>query len=68
MEATHHTEIVQKQRTKWHEQYIQTKEFNVGYWTLLYDSRYKYFKGKLQSRWLGPHEISQVFSNGVINL
>lgn len=30
MEAIHHIEIVQKKRTKWHDQYVKTKSFNVG--------------------------------------
>lgn len=68
MEAIHHTEVVQQQRMKWHDQYIKTKEFNVGDWELLYDSRYKEFKGKLQSRWLGPYEISQFYPNGAVKL
>lgn len=34
---------------------------------LLYDSRFKDFKGKLCTRWLGPYEVDIVFDNGTIN-
>lgn len=44
MDPMHHTQIVQKQGTKWHDHFIKTKEFNVGDWDLLYDSKYKYYK------------------------
>jgi len=30
---------------------------------LLYDSRYKYFKGKLRTRWLGPYVIERCHDN-----
>lgn len=65
MESMHHTKIIQKQRTKWNDHFIKTKEFSVSDWDLLYDSKYKDYEGKIQSRWLGPYEIHQVFPNGV---
>lgn len=43
LQALCHTKVIQKRRIKWHEQYIKTKEFTVGDWVLLYDSRYKDF-------------------------
>ena len=49
-----HIEIVQLQRKIWHDKHIKEKQFQEGDWALLYDSRYKYFKGKLRTRWLGP--------------
>lgn len=50
MEAIHHTKVVQNQRTRWHDQFIKTKEFSARDWALLYGSRYKGYKGKLQIR------------------
>lgn len=47
MEAMHHTEVVQKQRIRWLDQFIKIKEFSVGDWDFLYESRYKDYKGKL---------------------
>ena len=54
MKALLHTEVVQLQRKVWHDKNIKEKTFQEGYWALLYDSRFKYFKGKLMTRWLGP--------------
>ena len=31
---------------------------------MLYDSRYKDFKGKLRTRWLGPYAIEKCQDNG----
>ena len=37
-----------------------------GYWALLYDSRCKYFKGKLKTRWLGPYTMEKCNDNGLV--
>ena len=33
---------------------------------LLYDSRYKDFKGKLRTRWLGPYTVEKCNDNGSV--
>ena len=33
---------------------------------MLYDSRHKYFKGKLRTRWLGPYTIERCNDNGSV--
>lgn len=48
-----HTEVVQLQRKIWHDKNIKEKQFEEGDWSILYDSRYKYFKGKLRTIWFG---------------
>ena len=35
---------------------------------LLYDSRFKIFKGKLHTHWMGPYEVIRVFDNGAIEV
>jgi hypothetical protein len=40
----------------------------VGDWALLYNSRFKGFKGKLQTRWLGPYEIDTLFNYGFVQI
>ncbi|XP_057841793.1 uncharacterized protein LOC131051344 [Cryptomeria japonica] len=62
------TLLVQQHRIKWHDKYIKPKNFHVEDWALLYDSRFKDNLGKLQTRWLCPYEIEQVFDNGTITL
>ena len=34
----------------------------------MFDSRFKDFKGKLTTRWLGPYEVEQVFDNGSVRI
>eukprot|EP00253_Pinus_taeda_P005451 PITA_05451 len=40
------TDLVQHQRAKWHDRYIKERKFQEGDWALLFDSKFKYFKGK----------------------
>jgi hypothetical protein len=62
------TTLIQEQRTKWHDKYIKKKSFQSGDWALLYDSRFKNFKGKLSTRWLGPYEVDTVYDNGSVKI
>lgn len=63
-----HTELIKNQRAEWHDKYIKERKFKIGDWALLYDSRYKDTMGKMQTRWLGPYEIDEVFTNGEVCL
>ncbi|XP_059076688.1 uncharacterized protein LOC131875962 [Cryptomeria japonica] len=60
--------LIQQHCMKWHDKYIKTKPFHSSDWALLYDSKYKDNLNKLQTQWLGPYEIEQVFANGVVKL
>ena len=62
------TDLVQHQRAKWHDRYIKEKKFQEGYCALLFDSKFKDFKGKFQTHWLGPYEIDEVFNNGAVRI
>ena len=53
---------------KWHDNFIKNKVFQSGYWALLYDSRFKDFKEKLCTLWMGPYEVDVVFDNGTVRL
>eukprot|EP00253_Pinus_taeda_P004873 PITA_04873 len=57
LSALQRTALIQQQRSKWHDALIKKKVFCEGDWTLLYDSRFQDFPGKLQTYWLGPYEI-----------
>ena len=59
---------MQQQRTKWHDQLIKTKYLKEGDWAVLSDSRFKKFKGKLHTHWLGPYEIETVYDNGIVRI
>eukprot|EP00253_Pinus_taeda_P022334 PITA_22334 len=66
MQALLHSEVVQLQNKIWHDQHLHEKQFQLGDWALLYDSRYKDFKGKLRKRWLGPYIVEKCNDNGSV--
>ena len=66
LQALIHTEVLQLQRKIWHDRNIKEKQFQGGDWELLYDSRYKDFKGKLRTRWLGPYTMDKSNENGSV--
>ena len=68
MHALLHIEVTQVQRKIWHNKNIKDKRFQEGDWALLYDSRYKDFKGKIRTRWLGPYVIEKCHDNGVVKI
>ena len=39
---------------------IQNQEYKVGEYVLLYNSRFRFFAGKLLSKWEGPYVIEEV--------
>ena len=66
MQALLHSEVVQLQRKIWHDKHLKEKQFQEGDWALLYDSRYKDFKGKLRTRWLGSYTVERCNENGSV--
>jgi hypothetical protein len=67
-DALQRTILVKNQRSKWHDKYIKKKHFQPGDWALLFNSKYKTFKGKLTTRLLGPYEVETVFANGAVKI
>jgi len=58
-----------KEKTKLlHDARLKRKEFKAGDKVLLFLSKFKIKQPKLTSRWIGPYVISQVFSNGHVEL
>ncbi|XP_015949375.1 uncharacterized protein LOC107474276 [Arachis duranensis] len=53
---------------KWHDQKIARREFTEGQKVLLYNSRLRFFPGKLKSRWSGPFTIIKVYPYGQVEL
>ena len=49
--AVEQTILVQQQRAQWHDKFIKKKQFKVGDWALLFDS--KLFFLKLSSQLIG---------------
>jgi hypothetical protein len=53
---------------RWHDRRIQKREFKVGEQVLLYNSRLRFFAGKLLSKWEGPYIIEEVYRSGAIKI
>ena len=60
--------LIQSQRKQWHDKIIKKKQFNTRDWALLFNSRFKNFKGKLTTRCLGPYEVVTTFDNGSLKI
>ena len=46
----------------------QRRTFTKGDWVLLFNSRLKFFAGKLRSRWHGPFQVKRVFDYGAVEI
>ena len=58
-----------KEKVKiWHEKRIQKWEFKVGEYVLLYNSCFRFFAGKLLSKWEGPYIIEEAYRSGAIKI
>ncbi|XP_015159205.1 uncharacterized protein [Solanum tuberosum] len=53
---------------KWNDSKILKREFRVGDWVLLYNSRLRLFPRKLKSKWSRPFRVTRVFTNGTIEV
>ena len=68
MDAYVNAKFYNKRNKRWHKKYLRKKEFKEGDLVLLFNSRLKFFLGKLKSRWSGPFKIKQFFHYGVVEL
>ncbi|GKE45251.1 reverse transcriptase domain-containing protein [Tanacetum coccineum] len=61
--------LIYKEKTKRvHDSKIKNRVFNIGDRVLLFNSRLKFFSGKLKSRWSGPFTIAHVYPYGTVEL
>ncbi|XP_025678632.1 uncharacterized protein [Arachis hypogaea] len=67
-QAYDNAKIYKENTKRWHDQKIARKEFKEGQKVLLYNSRLKFFPGKLKSRWSGPFTILKVSPYGHVEL
>ena len=56
-QAYENAKLFKEKVKRWHDKRIQKREFNVGDYVLLYNSRLRFFAGKLLSKWEGPYVI-----------
>jgi hypothetical protein len=52
----------------WHDKKIKRREFKLGDQVLLFNSPFKFFAGKLMSKWQGPLVIQEVYRSRAIRL
>ena len=67
-DALQRTMLIHNQRKTWHDKFIKQKQFNTGDWALLFNSRFKNFKERLTTRWMGPYEVVTTFDNGSVKI
>ncbi|KAJ0433947.1 hypothetical protein HanIR_Chr17g0875861 [Helianthus annuus] len=51
-----------------HDAKLRKKEFEVGQKVWLYNSKLKFFPGKLRSKWMGPYVITRVGQLGDVTI
>ena len=69
MEALEQTKAIQQRRKELFDRKLPKDNLiRDGSLVLLFDSRYQDFPGKLHNRWTGPYRVSQVYSNGSLQL
>ena len=66
-QAYENAKLFKEKVKRWHDKRIQKREFNVGDLVLLYNSRLRFFAGKLLSKWEGPYVI-EVYRSGAIKI
>ena len=52
----------------YHDRRIEDRHFAPGDWVLLFNSRLRWFPGKLKSKWTGPYMLERVLPYGAIEL
>ena len=62
------TEVQTKRKEDFDEKLPESHEIENGGLVLLYDNRHKEFPGKLHTRWMGPYKVTQIYSNGSLQL
>src|SRR5664279_5384105 len=67
-EAYENAKLFKEKVKKWHDKRILKWEFNIGDKVLLYKSRFRYFAGKLLSKWEGPYIVEEVYRSGAIKI
>ncbi|XP_025611761.1 uncharacterized protein [Arachis hypogaea] len=67
-QAYENSKIYKEKAKNWHDQKLAKRELVEGQKVLLYNSRLKFFPGKLKSRWSGPFTILEASPYGHVEL
>ena len=68
IQAYENAKLFKEKVKRWHDKRIQKLEFNVGDHVLLYNSRFRFFAGKIPSQWEGLYTIEEVYRSGAIKI
>ena len=66
MNGYENAKLFKEKVKRWQDKRIQKCEFKFGEYVLLYNSRFRFFAGKLLSKWEGPYVIEEVYHSGAI--
>ncbi|XP_057803353.1 uncharacterized protein LOC131018654 [Salvia miltiorrhiza] len=67
-EAYDNAVLYKERMKKSHDALITNKQFSFGQKVLLYQTRFKFAKGKLSTKWTGPFEVQAQFPNGAVEV
>ena len=67
-QAYENAKLFKEKVKRWHDKRIQKRELKVGEYVLFYNSRFRFFAGKLLSKWEGPYVIEEVYRSGAIKI
>ena len=67
-QAYENAKLFKEKVKRWHDKRIQKCEFKVREYVLLYNSHFRFFVGKLLSKWEGPYVIEEVYRSGAIKI
>jgi hypothetical protein len=67
--AYHGAKLYKGRNKRWHDKWINTKQFKLGYKVLLFNSCVHLFgHGKLHNKWEGPYLVLHVTDDGTVTL
>ena len=67
-QAYENAKLFKEKVKRWHDKRIQKREFKVGEYVVLYNSRFRSFAGNLLTKWEGPYVIEEVYRSGAIKI
>ena len=68
LKAYESSALYKEKMKKYHDQKIEKREIVVGDLVLLFNSRLRFFLGKLKSKCTGPFLVTKVFPHGAVEL
>ena len=68
LNAYNSSKLYKERRKKYHDKKIVERNFHLGQFLLLFNSRLRLFPGKLKSKWTGPYIVKEVKPYGQVLL